>query len=290
MNESASSVSSRVPFGPIVEATIIVADLTVSIDAYTRGLGWQLEAPVSPLSRGDAHLLDADLVGCAFAVVRPEQPSATPGGVRLVEVAGVAPIEPLHTHGWSALELSVIDVESSTERAIAAGWRLLFKPVVLGGGTLPLVAAQLAGPSGECVYLTQILGEVEGFQLPTPVRDVDGIFIAVLGGSSLERSRGAIEDRFDVNQVSDRKLPVRVVNQQYGLPAGTLHRISSVQLLERTCIEVDQLPLSSKPRRAPGAGVPAGIFSVAVVSSAATSARRVELPDRALIEVRPRLG
>lgn len=289
MNTFEAPLEDRAPLGPIVEATVIVADLEASIDAYVRGLGWQLTGPPTPLSSSEADLLDSALAGRPFARLEPEQPSATPAGVRLIEVAGAAPIEPLHTHGWSALELSVVDVEVATERAVDAGWRLLFKPVVLGGGKLPLVAAQLAGPSGECIYLTQILGEVAGFELPTPLRDVDGIFIAVLGGSSLEASREAIESRFAVRRVSDRSLPVRVVNQQYSLPMDTLHRISSVQLLGRTCIEVDQLPQDARPRREVGDGVPAGVLSVAVISPNVAARQRLELPDGALLELRPPL-
>lgn len=276
----------RTPVGPIVEATVVTAALAESLRAYTEGFGWRLREQPAQLTAGQASLLDSRLEGRPFAVVGPPAGSASVGGVRLVEVRDVQPLEPLLTHGWSALEIIVLDVEGATARAEAAGWRVLFKPVVLGGGALPLVAAQLAGPSGEGVYLTQILGPVAGFELPTPSSEVDGIFIVVLGGSSLEESRAVLEDRLAVSRVSDREVPVRVVNQQYGYAMDTLHRISSVQLRGRTCIEVDQLPADARPRSG-GGDIPAGILSVALEVPAGVPRERVALPDGALVELRP---
>lgn len=285
MDNFPTTPDQRESLGPIIEATVIVPRLEASIRAYTQGFGWGVTEPPAMLATSAAALVDGRLEGHPFAILCPPPGSASPGGVRLIEVEGVEPIEPLMTHGWSALEVSVLDVEAATARAQKAGWRVLFKPVVLGGGKLPLVAAQLAGPSGECVYLTQILGHVAGFDLPTPVSEVDGIFIVVLGCSSLENSRTVIEERFAVERVSDRELPVRVVNQQYGYPMDTVHRISSLQLSGRTCIEVDQLPADAAPRISPG-GISAGILSVALEVSSAASADKVLLPDGALVELR----
>ncbi|MDO5684287.1 MAG: hypothetical protein Q4G46_15865, partial [Propionibacteriaceae bacterium] len=77
-------------------------------------------------------------------------------------------------------------------------------------------------------------------------------------------------------------LPVRVVNKVWDLPEGTLHRLSSVQLAGRTCIEVDQMPGGAEPRGA--LDVPtAGIVSVAVDGQG--EAGVFVLPDGAILEV-----
>lgn len=262
--------------GPIRSATIVVPDLDESVRLYVDGLGWQQRAMVpEPFDGPDGPL------GARQAWVGPGDSAASSAGVHLVEVVGATPVEPLHTHGWSAIEISVLDVKAATARAAAAGWRVLFEPVVLGGGKFPLVAAQLAGPSGEGVYITEIRGELPGFELPDPVEEVDGIFMVVLGSSELERSRGIIEERFDVRRASDRELPVRVVNAQFGFPADRLHRISSVQLRGRNCIEVDQLPDEARPRQRASS---AGILAIMVDGDAA---EWVELGDGALLRIEP---
>lgn len=262
--------------GPIRRATVVTPDLEASIAAYRDGFEWRLTSTV------DAPFQTATgTIGVRQAVLEPPLGAASPGGVHLVEAPGSVPIEPLHTHGWSALEVSVLDVTAATRRAEKAGWRVLFEPVVLGGGTFPLVAAQLCGPSGEGFYITEIRGEMPGFELPTPAVDVDGIFIAVLGSSDLERSRGTLESGFNVRRASDRELPVRVVNAQFGFPSDRLHRISSVQLRGRTCIEVDQLPSEATAR---DWSTQAGILAVSV-DAEVTADEWIDLGDGALLHL-----
>lgn len=269
------------PIGPIRGATVTTPDLDASVRAYVDGFGWRVSDEINtPLA------VSGRLLGTRRATVTPPPGAASIGGVELVEVPGSTPLEPLHTYGWSALEVSVLDVTASTRRAEAAGWRVLFEPVVLGGGKFPLVAAQLCGPSGEGFYITEIRGEMEGFELPTPAVDVDGIFIAVLGSSNLEQARGIIESRFDVRRASDRELPVRVVNAQFGFPSDRLHRISSVQLRGRTCIEVDQLPTEATAR---DQSTQAGILALAVEADVAEP-EWVDLGDGALLRLTPPNG
>jgi catechol 2,3-dioxygenase-like lactoylglutathione lyase family enzyme len=261
--------------GPIVEALIVTPDLDRSIQLYREGLGWVLRGSiisgpvVTPLGP----------VGIRSVRLGPRVGAASPAGVQLVEDPDCTPIEPLHTHGWGAIEVGVRDVFHATATAAAAGWRVLFEPVTLGAGKLPLIASQLAGPGGEGLYLTQILGDVPGFELPNVVHDVDGIFIVTLGASNLEKSRAVIESQFLARRVSDRELPIGVVNRQHGLPLDTLHRLSSVQLSGRTCIEVDQLPSQTDARPFPNSG---GILAVVVQTTLVDFEEWVTLPDDVL--------
>src|SRR5690606_23182788 len=125
-NRSAQQLSAVA--GPVLEATIITADLAASVAAYEDAFGWRTLAEPARVSHAEAAILDAELEGRRCTVVFPPAGSASAGGVRLIEVPGVAALDPLRTHGWSALEVSVRDVESATEKAKAAGWRVLYRP------------------------------------------------------------------------------------------------------------------------------------------------------------------
>lgn len=185
------------------------------------------------------------------------------GGLRLIEVAGPVPeIPPLGSLGWAAAELSVIDPESLRPRLVEAGFRVLGVPRSLGSN--PSVRAmQVAGPSGEVLYLTDVRAYDGDLDLHRARRPVDRLFISVLASHDLEDARGFYEERFAADRVSDRPVDVPVLRNCLNLTDDALIRISSLQISGGCLIEHDQYPKTAR-ERPKTAGLPSGIAMMTV--------------------------
>lgn len=275
------------PIGPIVRATVVTPDLAHTTSLYQQALGWQQYTELDRLDESTAHRWGAPaLAGARMTLVGPGHGPT----VAFVEPpAGVesARYEPLRSYGWAALEVLVADAAAAVDAAEQAGFTVLARPRRLGsGGALPLVAGQVAGPAGEGLYLTQILGDVPGFSLPDPVRSVGELFICVLGAADLEASRAVLESGYLVRRASDRRSPIGVLNRVLGLPDTTVHRLSSLQLAGRTVIEIDQYGEGARHRAAPPGALPYGL-AVVTVRADVTTPQTVALPDGALLDLVP---
>lgn len=268
--------------GPIVQVTMLSSNLDAVAELYKSAFDWQISKPKYQISLADATRWSAtDLAGAPAIEI-----SGINGGLRLIEVPKFQPPEPLKSFGWTALEICVDDVYGYTERAIAAGFKLLNEPVPLSGQAklLPLIAAQLAGINGEVIYITQILDEVPNFELPDVNRESGSIFICVLGASDLEKSRSAIESAFEVRRASDREVAIKVLNKVFERSLDDRHRISSLQLAGRNAIEIDQLP-NEADARAKIVGNLVGGISMVTVKGDVGEPQIFELPDNAILEI-----
>lgn len=273
--------------GPILGATIVVGDLDPACSGLAGALGWPAPTEGSALSAAEARRWGAPaLTGARTRTLHP--PSGQGGWIRAVLGAPRAPVPvPLATVGWRALELMVRDVDTAMERAAGQGFRVLGRPRRLGNaGALPLVAGQVMGPDGVVLYLTQILKTLPGFDLPRPRGDVDGVFLAVLGASDLERTRAFLEARIAVERASDRSAPVKVVNEVLGLPPTTPHRLSSLQLDGSHLVEVDQVPSPGLVCPASTGGLARGA-AVVSLQAEVECARTIRTPEGALVDLLP---
>lgn len=253
--------------GPILAATVVVADLDRAAAAYRTLLGW------SELAAGRQD-------GDRWCLLGPA--AATWGLVRLLEAPDAARQPTFRTLGWAALEVMVADAGATLERCLGVDGLEVLQPPGSVGGDDALRALQASGPGGEGLYLTQVRRQPDLFSLPTLADGEHRVFVAVLATHDVEASRGFFETAFGVARVTDHPLPVRVLNQAYGLPAGTLHRISTVQLAGGSAIEVDQYPPEAVPRPAGSAGVTSVTFagSPPPAGAARPLARRPEPPYR----------
>jgi len=269
--------------GPICEVTILTCDLTHSLEMYAKAFNWTIEPQESTHIQTASRWLPEELK------TSHQRRVGGPGGsVRFIETKSIDPMRPLTTHGWTALEICVDDVYAYTEQAVNAGFTMLNEPVKLEGSKnpLPLIAAQIAGINGEVVYVTQILDEVPNFELPDVSEESGSIFICVLGASNLEESRQNLEQSFDLKRVSDRSVAIKVINKVFELPIANLHRISSLQLLGRNAIEIDQMPPGAVPRKVQLGSLVPGI-SIVSVKANISKPEMFELPDNALLELIP---
>lgn len=116
------------------------------------------------------------------------------------------------------------------------------------------------------IYLTEIRRPVPPFRLPepTPGPAADGVFVAVLAATDLERTRAWWEQRFPVRRCTDRLATIGVLNRARGAAPETTTRISSLQLAGRAVLEIDQYPPGTRPRPAAAGSLPPGIALVAI--------------------------
>lgn len=274
--------------GPILGATVIVADLDAARTELAPALGWPSPEVGAPLSVAEAERWGTPtLAGAPTRILRP--PSGEGGWIRVLAGGSGTPVpRPLATVGWRALELMVRDVEAAVDRAEKQGFRVLGRPRRLGNaGSLPLTAGQVMSRDGVILYLTQVLRPIDGFSLPLSRGDVDGIFIAVLGARDLVATRAFLEERIRVFRASDRSSPVGVVNEVLGLAEDTPHRLSSLQLEGSHLVEVDQVPQLG-PTPPPQAGAPARGVAVVAIEADVQHAHTLRTPEGALVDLIPR--
>jgi len=221
----------------ILHATLIARDLQQVCDAYVGQLAMQVHQRTT-LDAGDAAALGlADLVGVPLAWLAN---SAGEPVLRVIEDASAVVAEPMFRHGWLSLEVLVGDIDT-----LAAGLHAPFK--VLGpAANLELSdairAAQVLGPCGELLYLTQIKAQVPPFDLPMTDATVANTFIGVMTTPDREASQrawsallGAKGWAFDTR--------ITVLNRAYGKPLEGRYPVAVVPMPGQCMVEIDQVEL-----------------------------------------------
>jgi hypothetical protein len=174
-------------------------------------------------------------------------PGETRGLLRLVE--GSLPAPPsLGTYGWSALEITVLDVEALPEILEQSGrFRVNGPPKDLrfSSGPPGQRAMQAVGPAGEQLYLTQILRQTAGRELAVPPREArtGAIFIAVLAARDYGAARDFYVNRLGMDaylEVDEAYLSVAARENQW--PPDVRCRLAALKPLGETRIELDGYP------------------------------------------------
>ncbi|WP_057634010.1 hypothetical protein [Stenotrophomonas humi] len=230
----------------IVHATLIAPDLQLVVDAYSAQLSMREHAR-GTLGADDAALLDlGDLAGAAVAWL------ANPLGepvLRVIEDPDAVISEPMHRHGWLSLEVLVGDIDT-----LAAGLRAPF--TVLGAAANlelsdAIRAAQVLGPCGELLYLTQIKAPVPPFDLPMSDAVVASTFIGVMTTPDRQASQHAWSTLLGAKGWAfDTK--ITVLNRAYGKPLEGRYPVAVIPMPGQCMVEIDQveLPASTPARRA----------------------------------------
>lgn len=248
--------------GPILAITVTTEDAKASSEMYERAFGFKLLEEGSVSWKESLCWKAPATNGRKFSIVGyPGQH----GAVRFVEGLHPPSYQPLRQVGWAALEMAVTDVEAVVSDIEIAGFEILRRPQSLKSSPA-LRAAQILGPSGEVIYLTQQLKDLPGFDLPTPLHPTDCVFVAVLGTHQLEKAR-AVYESLGGQRASDHPVAIGVINDAYGLDVGNKHRISSVQLAGKCLIEIDQYPDAAKQPSHSAGELPWGVAMVTLLSS-----------------------
>ncbi len=234
--------------GPILAVTISCDELEASASSYCGAFDYEhLESGKVSDKEANSWGPPQRFVRLVISVGLKE----LPGALRLIHVRRPETHRPLGQLGWAALEIAVSDVDSVVAAVSKWSFSILRPPAALKSSAA-LRAAQLTGPSGEVIYLTERLREVPGFDLPDPTKLVDRVFVAVLGTRDLDSARAPYE-ALGARRVSDHAVAIEVLNDAYSLPATHLHRLSSLQLAGKSLIEIDSYPVQAvQAARVPG--------------------------------------
>lgn len=221
----------------IVHATLIAPDLQRVVDAYITQLSMRLHER-STLSADDAaaldlhHLAGAPLAWLANSLGEPV--------LRVIEDPHAVISAPMFRHGWLSLEVLVGDIDT-----LAAGLQPPF--TVLGAAANlelsdAIRAAQVLGPCGELLYLTQIKAPVPPFDLPMTDATVAATFIGVMTTPNRDASQRAWSALLGAKGWSfDTK--ITVLNRAYDQPLEGRYPVAVIPMPGQCMVEIDQVTL-----------------------------------------------
>ena len=225
----------------IVHATLVARDLAASCDAYLAQLSLTLAAHAT-LGDEDAAVLGLpDLAGAPMAWLAN---AAGEPVLRVIEDPRAQEGEPMFRHGWLALEVLVGDIDT-----LAAGLRAPFR--VLGAAANlelsdAIRAAQVLGPCGELLYLTQVKAQVPPFDLPMTDATVAGPFIAVTSTPDRAASQRAWRALLGAEGWAfDTK--ITVLNRAHGKPLEGRYPVAVLPMPGQCMVEIDQVQLPPAP-------------------------------------------
>ena len=239
----------------IAATTVATPDLDASKADYARWLGYRT------IERGTVDAALAESWGTPAAAGARTCVLVPPGEddvfMRLVEAPAVPGYRPLTTFGWNAFEIIVDDVHALAAQLADSGFRHLGGPRALQ--FMPsIVAMQVAGRAGECLYFTMESGDRATSILPPPSGFVGRTFIVVAAGEDFPTMLRWYVDRFALRERPVRQSKVEIIQQAQGLGPDETIELSAIGMRERgNLIELDGYPTGpnriAMPRpRAPG--------------------------------------
>lgn len=171
-------------------------------------------------------------------------PGEDRGMIRFVS-GPTPPAAPFSTRGWTALEITVRDVDRLTETVRRrAEFRINGEPVDFGfDGRPPAIrASQMVGPCGEQIYLTQVLGTGTNHVKPPPGCDVGAVFVAVLLCTDPDRQLSPYLRGLGFEAVWEFSTPVDIISREAGLPPDHAFEFTVLSPRGGTRVEVDRFP------------------------------------------------
>ncbi len=249
-------------------ATVVTPDLDAAMAAYRDYLGYA----------GSVEALEAEVAaawgvpaaaGSRMATLRPA--SGKNRFLRLVEGQPAPGFRPLASFGWTAIEIVVENVDRLAEKLADSPFRIIGPPAILEFEfTDKLKAMQVVGPGGEILYLTEIGGEIPGFELPSADSFVDQPFIMVLASADIAEA-GRFYEGLGRPIGPEMTAPVQILSDAFGLPREHKHRLATIALDECSLFEVDAFPPSTVARALSSIGLPSGIAMVSLFGDAGGS-------------------
>ena len=136
--------------GPVLAATVTVANLNAAIKRYSDVVGYVPDA-AGVVSTAQAASWGAPaMVGRAWQMMRPE--SREPGWIRLVEGTRPTAYRPLGHFGWGAIEILLRNTDDMHARMKDTEFAIIGEPHPLKSSP-DIKAMQVLGPDGEALYL-----------------------------------------------------------------------------------------------------------------------------------------
>lgn len=246
----------------IVHATLLAPSLDATCTAY------EAQLAMSVASRGRLDAADAAVLGLHGLAGAPVAWLANSEGtpiLRVVEDPAAVPGQPMFRHGWLSLEVLVADVDALVA-GLDAPFTVLGPPANLELSDA-IRAAQVLGPCGELLYLTEVKAPVPPFDLPMTDATVAVPFIGVMSTPDREASRRAWGSLLDAEGWAfDTK--ITVLNRALGRPLEGRYPVAVVPMPGQCMVEIDQVDLPAR-----GGARAAGLHSLGIRVPAVDDAR-----------------
>lgn len=258
----------------IAIVTLVVRSLAPVEPAYEQHLNY------TPIARGEvsgelAASWDAPAMrGRDYVVMRPE--SGAPVYLRIVEGArGTAAPAALMSHGWTAAELLVADPDALERQLERTTFRVIGPPADLFAAEGSPRAMQVLGPADELLYMTRIPPGMTAFALSPARSTVDRVFIAVVGGPSINALREFYSRTLALPVDEPAPWRIDVLAAAHGLPAETRFALSVARMPRDFLVELDEYPPSAQQRPRARGALPGGWAMVSFLTASID-----ELPAR----------
>jgi len=236
----------------IVHATLIAPDLELACISWRE----QLAINVHPgtLDATDAAVLDLpDLAGAPMAWFSNREGRRI---IRVIEDPHAVIAEPMFRHGWLALEILVSDIDALAA-TLHPPFHVLGPPANLELSDA-IRAAQILGPCGELLYLTQVKAPVPPFDLPMTHASLAAPFIGVISTPERTASQRAWSALLGTEGWAF-ETKITVLNRAHGTPLATRYPVAVVPMPGQCLVEIDQVELPASASPAPR---PAGLYSL----------------------------
>ncbi|GAB5489247.1 MAG: hypothetical protein Pars2KO_28170 [Parasphingorhabdus sp.] len=187
--------------------------------------------------------------------------------IRLVQQPNHTEFKPTTTYGWAAYEFTVQDVFGWPDRLQGSGFEIVGPPKELEG--LPyFVPMQALGPGREMIYLNEVRENTPSTDLPKARSLTDHIFIAILATEDRAGTVSWYKDKLGFTEGDTYTLEYSMINDAFGLPAGTTSDLTMVQNDRLPIAEVDDYPNEATIRPTHDGMLPPGngLVSLAVDS------------------------
>ena len=252
-------MSTQIPLGPSLTGTLVAPDIDATVTAYCDYLYTRVLEDTE-VSKAQATLWGKPALA-GGRVVTLQSASGYPW-VRVIANPDVVPARPFLELGWMALEVLVSDVDKLAGRLANSPFEI-YRPPADQDVSDDIRTMQVIGPAGEVLYLTQVNGPVEPFEIPRAQCEVDRLFIPV--SACLRRDEGlAVYKKLGATRSWSFDTRITSVNKAHGLDLSLRHPVATVQLAGQSMVEIDQLGVA-KSRPPTSGGLPAGIAMVSFV-------------------------
>jgi hypothetical protein len=265
-------MSNYLQHGRIVGGVVATPDIGLSLKDYHGRLGLNLisDAPVGVELAAAWGL--PDLASRRMATLQPQ--SSVECFLRLIEQDLPVDFKPTTTYGWGSYEITVQDVMNWPSKLDGSGFRIIGEPKEIP--SMPyFIAMQMLGRGEEMIYLNETLMNTPSTDLPPASSPVDHMFIVILATPDREKTVNWYAEKLKLDESDTFVIEYTMINQAFGMPAGTTSALTMVQKGRLPIVEVDDYPSQAEFRQAPEGGLPPGN---SLVSLAVNSLDEIDLP------------
>jgi catechol 2,3-dioxygenase-like lactoylglutathione lyase family enzyme len=241
--------------GRIVGGVVTTPDLDAALEDYHGRLGLNLVLQGALADDLAASWGCPNNAGARTATLQPQ--SGAHCFIRLVEQPLPPDFVPTTTFGWASYELTVQDVFSWPARIEGSGFDIIGPPKEIAG--LPyFVAMQVHGRGKEMLYFNETRSNTPSSDLPFAQSPMDHIFIVILATPDRAATVDWYRDRIGLDVGDTYTIEYSMINNAFGLPAGTTSSLTMVQRGRMPIVEIDDYPPQTTVRNAAPGCLPPG--------------------------------